>query len=145
MYRSSSRGGIIPLFDKDTMISASQSPTPNVEHIANRPKRILWKWTIAIVAIGFFFLIWQLGSGLYSGAKLSDTAVQHFHNELNNGQYDEICREGDEGFHLGERHDDLLRFLQGTRGTFLTAQYNSHISLKGRRWRRLRGVSKGAL
>jgi hypothetical protein len=131
------------------MNSEPQSPAPNVGHTANPPKRILWKWSLAIAAIVLLFLMWQLGSALYSGPKLSDTAVQRFHDELNRGQYDEICREGDEGFHQGERHDDLLRFLQlvhtrlgnleiskqvnlhvkaGTGGTFLTSQYSSHFT-----------------
>jgi hypothetical protein len=124
-----------------------QSLSPNVGETANSPKRILWKWSLAIAAIVLLFLIWQVGSAVYSGPKLSDRSVQHFHDELNRGRYEEICREGDEGFHQGDRHDNLLHFLQlvhtklgdfegskqinldvkaGTGGTFLTSQYSSH-------------------
>jgi hypothetical protein len=121
-------------------------PAPNFEYSPSRPKRILWKWSLAIVATALLFLMWQCGSALRSGPKLADKAVQRFHTELNGGEYDEICREGDEGFSRGERHDELLRFLElvhrklgnaeaerqvnlnvkaGTGGTFLTSQYNT--------------------
>jgi hypothetical protein len=131
------------------MDRATHSPNPNFEQSANPPKRILWKWSIAIAAVVLLYLIWQLGFALHSGPKLADEAVRRFHDELNRGQYDEICREGDEGFSKGERHDNLLRFLQlvhtrlgnaevtkqvnlhvkaGTGGTFLTSQYSSQFA-----------------
>jgi hypothetical protein len=128
------------------MNESAQSSAPNFGYSANPPKRILWKWSLAIAAVGLVFLMWQCGSALYSGSKLADQAVQRFHAQLNRGAFDEICREGDEAFSQGEKHDELLHFLEqvhgklgnvaagklvnlhvkaGTSGTFLTAQFTT--------------------
>jgi hypothetical protein len=133
------------------MNTATQFPAPNFGYNTGPPKRkhILWKWSLATVAAGLLFLTWQCGSALYSGPKLADKAVRRFHAEFNSGEYDEICREGVEGFSQGERHAELLRFLElvhrklgsveaatqvnlnvkaGTEGTFLTSKYSTQFA-----------------
>jgi len=89
--------------------------------------------------------MWQCGSALVEGRKLADAAVRHFHQQLNAGDYENICREADQGF-VSQGHDESIRFLEavhrklglaGTEtrlnirvetnpgGTFLTTQYNT--------------------
>jgi len=94
------------------MNEATQSSVPSFGYSTGPPKRILWKWSLAVTAVVLVFLMWQCGSALYSGAKLADQAVQRFHVQLNRGEFDEICREGDEAFSQGEKHDELLHFLE---------------------------------
>jgi hypothetical protein len=90
--------------------------------------------------------MWQCGSVLMSGKKLSDAAVQHFHQQLNAGQYEEIYNEADDGFRSGETHENIVKFLEAvhkklgnsrdtdfvnigvnatTNGTFTTTIYNT--------------------
>lgn len=37
--------------------------------------------------------------------------MQHFHSQLNAGQYEEICAEADEGFSQSDKHHELVHFL----------------------------------
>lgn len=73
-------------------------------------------------------------------------AVQHFHEQLNAGRYEEICREADEGLTQGGKQQEVGKFLEGvhaklgdvsgehllsitvnttTGGTFTVGQYNT--------------------
>jgi hypothetical protein len=109
-------------------------------------KRVLWKWSVPLIALILVFLMWQCGSALMQGRKVADAAVRHFHQQLNVGDYESICREADQEFRTGQSHDDLIGFLEAihrklglsgaetqlnirvdtnTRGTFLTTQYNT--------------------
>lgn len=106
---------------------------------------MLWKWSAAATALILVFLMWQCGSALVQGRKLADAAVRHFHEQLNAGDYEGICREADQGFG-NQGHDEAIRFLEavhrklglaGTEtrlnirvetnpgGTFLTTQYST--------------------
>jgi hypothetical protein len=83
-------------------------------------------------------------------SRLSEPAVQQFHQELDAGQYEAICGQAAEGF-CGNRADgETVRFLKGvheklgnvgavqrgminvnanTGGTFVTIQYNTSFAL----------------
>jgi hypothetical protein len=110
------------------------------------PKRVLWKWSLAATAVILAFLMWQCGSALVQGRKLANAAVQHFHQQLNTEEYEEIYRSADEGFRTGQSHDELIKFLQAvhkklgnagdatqtnirvdtnTQGTFTTTWYST--------------------
>jgi hypothetical protein len=92
------------------------------------------------------FVTWQCGSALVRGRKLADGAVQHFHQQLNAEEYDEIYGETDDRFRAGQSRDELIKFLQAvhkklgdagdttqasirvdtnTHGTFTTTRYNT--------------------
>ena len=126
------------------------APVPGAEHQSPSPSRyqfrFSWKWTLAIGTTVLLFLMWQCGSVLMSGKKLSDAAVQHFHQQLNAGQYEEIYNEADDGFRSGETHENIVKFLEAvhkklgnsrdtdfvnigvnatTNGTFTTTIYNA--------------------
>jgi hypothetical protein len=82
---------------------------------------------------------------LHSGDE-SNQAVRHFHQELNDGQYEQICQEADSGFTQSDTHENLIKFLRGvhtklgnatgenligtnvnatTSGSFIVASYDS--------------------
>jgi hypothetical protein len=122
------------------------APTPASEQTPKRPKIIIWKWTLVATALFFAYLMWECGSGLYQGGVQANGAVRHFHQELNDGQYEQICQEAETGFCETTKHDEVTSFLQGvhkklgnataesligmnvnanTNGTFITTRYNS--------------------
>jgi hypothetical protein len=80
----------------------------------------------------------------------ANQAVHHFHQELNDAQYDQICQEADSRFSQSDTHENLVKFLRGvhtklgnttaenlgntnvnatTNGTFIVASYDSIFSL----------------
>ena len=75
------------------------------------------------------FLTWQCGSALFSGQKLVDGAVRRFHAEYNNGEYDQICREGVEEFSHEQRHDELLRTLELVHAKLGSANAETQVNL----------------
>jgi Protein of unknown function (DUF4019) len=121
-------------------------PTLNLERPASLRQRVWWKWAQAITAAVSLLIIWQCGFGLLQGRRQANATVQHFHQQLNTGQYVEIFREADAGFREGKTEADLVKFLQAvhtklgdtgaanfinirvnatTNGTFTTAQYKT--------------------
>ena len=97
-----------------------------------------------VVVIGYF--MWQCGSGMRAGARLSDDAVRHFHSQLDSEAYGDILRDSDEAFQNSANYDEITKFLAGvhsklgpsrgftrtnlsvnatTNGTFITVTYQS--------------------
>jgi len=94
-------------------MSTDTTQSPGVfQEPPKRQKTVLWKWTLVATGLFMAFLLWQCGSGMYQGRKLANVAVQHFHQELNNSQFDQICQEGDPEFRAAQSHDNLVRFLR---------------------------------
>ena len=90
---------------------------------APEPRRhVLWKWSIAITAIVLGYLMWQCGSGLSVGRSLSNAAVQQFHSELNNEQYDRIFAYADDGFRGSGKQEEGIKFLQAVHRKLGNAQ-----------------------
>jgi predicted helicase len=123
---------------------ATDFPPPLNKQAAKFPKALLW----LLIAAGFFgaFLLWVSGAALYRGNKQANMAVQHFHQELNDGQYDKIYQKADDGFRKATTQDEGIRLFQdvhtklgnatdakvsslnistNTKGTFITIAYNS--------------------
>jgi hypothetical protein len=95
------------------MSSPTEIPAPpDFGYTTPKPKRILWKWTFAVLAVGLAWMMWQCGWALHAGSKLADGAVRRFHMQLNNAEYDQICREADEAFLTDEKREQLLHFLE---------------------------------
>ncbi len=91
---------------------ASSAPTPDLLPPLPPPrKRVLWKWSLAFTAVIVAYVVWQIGSGMKLARTSVDAAVQHFHEQLNQGKYQEIVQETDEGFRKGWTNDELLRFF----------------------------------
>jgi hypothetical protein len=128
-------------------MSATQTiPRPAMPQPVQRPKVVLWKWSLLITAIVLAVLMWQCGSALLEGRKLANGAVRHFHEQLNAEEYEQILQEAADGFTRSGKHEDLVGFLQAvhtklggaeseslinlganssTNGTFITSRYNT--------------------
>jgi hypothetical protein len=57
--------------------------------------------------------MWQCGSGMKAGARLSDDAVRQFHSQLDSEAYGDIVRDSDEAFQNSENRDEIIKFLAG--------------------------------
>jgi hypothetical protein len=66
------------------------SPTGDYKSTTAAPKRVLWKWSVAVTAAILLFLMWQCGSAFHEVRGLANTAVKEFHQRLNGGRYEEI-------------------------------------------------------
>ena len=86
-------------------------PNPPLSLPTKRPRVILWKWTLLVSGVFVAYLMWQCGSGLYQGAEQSKAAVHHFHDQLNNSEFEKIVEEADPAFSKSG-HDELIEFLQ---------------------------------
>ena len=78
-----------------------------------KPKRILLKWSFIATVLVLGYFMWQCGSGMRAGARLSDDAVRHFHSQLDLESYDDIVRDSDEAFQTSENREELIKFLAG--------------------------------
>lgn len=144
--------------------SPGLSSVPNFGQPSPPGKRVLWKWSLAVTAVVLILLLWQCGSALVQGRRLADTAVQHFHEQLNNGEFAEIYGGADEGFRNAGKREEALQFLKAvhdklgtagqytflninvntnTHGTFITTVYNTTFA-RGRATERFIWVRHGA-
>ena len=87
-------------------------PSADVHHTPER-KRTLLQWSLAATALFFAYFMWQCGSGMSAGARLSDDAVRHFHSQLDSGAYDNILSESDDAFQNSGKREDIINFLAG--------------------------------
>jgi hypothetical protein len=122
--------------------------TPNFGYFDLSSKRlpVVWKLSFAVAAVILTFYAWRFGSELVQGRLLANMAVQHFHQEFNEGQYEQITLEGDDGFADKQKRAQFMALLEtvhsklgnadsesfvnmtvnvGTDGTFLSAEYNT--------------------
>ena len=76
-------------------------------------KRVLLKWSLVAAALVLGFFMWQCGSGMKAGARLSDDAVRHFHSQLDSEAYGDIVDDSDEAFQNSENRDEIIKFLSG--------------------------------
>jgi hypothetical protein len=76
-----------------------------------RPKRVLWKWSLAVTAVLLIWFAWQCGSALYQGRALANAAVNEFHQRLNDAKFDEICDKADAGFTKAGQREDMVKLL----------------------------------
>ena len=91
---------------------------------------MLWKWSLALTGVLLAFLLWQCGSALRQGQTLAGPAVKEFHRELNAGQYDEIYRKADQGLAGEDKHDELVKFLQGVHTKLGDASVATQINIR---------------
>jgi hypothetical protein len=112
------------------MSAFPQFPNQDFGNNPRPQKRILWKWTGALTAVLLISLLWQCGSAFYSGYKYGDGAAQRFHEELNTGQYEEICSEADPAFSQWRNHEGALHFLQQLHGKLGDAGVTKQVHIK---------------
>ena len=97
------------------------------------PKRkwMSLKWSVVAIVLMFGYFMWQCGSAMSVGARLSDDSVRRLHSQLDSGAYDDILRESDEAFQNSASREELLKFLTGIHSKLGTARVCSrqHMSV----------------
>jgi hypothetical protein len=93
------------------MATLTPSPIAAPQPTTERPKVIFWKGTLIATCLFVAFLLWECGSGFYQGRHLAKGSVDHFHQELNDGQYDQIYQEADSRFRGTGGEPKIIQFL----------------------------------
>ncbi len=113
------------------MSTPATTPNPAFGNTGTPPSRpVLWKASLAVTAIMLVFLMWQCGSTIVQGQKLADTAVRHFHEQLNAENYENISREADEGFRAGQSREQLTNFLGAVHKKLGNANREKQLSIR---------------
>jgi hypothetical protein len=96
------------------MEEAATTGTP-LDNYSVQPKHkpVLLKWSLLATVLVLGYFMWQCGSGMRAGARLSDDALRHFHSQLDSEAYGDIVREADEAFQNSGNRDEIIKFLAG--------------------------------
>lgn len=95
----------------DHLIPSDTEPLADAGPTVPLHRRTLPKWGLAVTAISLLIL-GQCGFRLMRGRMLAKAAVEHFHEALNAGRYEQIFREADPGLVEGKTEEELVGFLQ---------------------------------
>jgi hypothetical protein len=84
-------------------------------NVQPKPKRnpMFLKWSLVATALVLVYFMWQCGSGMSAGARLSDDSVRHFHSQLDSEAYADILGESDGAFQNSGNRDEIIKFLAG--------------------------------
>lgn len=74
--------------------------------------RKLWIWSIIVTVLVIGSFMWRCSSGLNTAARQSDAAVEHFHQQFNAEQFDQIFAEADDAFRQSGSADQLSGFFR---------------------------------
>jgi hypothetical protein len=115
-----------------TFSSLGSSRPPDFGYGA-RSKRTgaLWKWSLAITLAVSIFYAWQCGSAFVNGRALADTAVREFHEEFNQGRYQDILSGANKDF-SGQvtNNEDPVKFFSGLHAKLGDAGPGTLVSMK---------------
>lgn len=75
-----------------------------------------FKWVLFIILALFIlssgYVLWQCGSGVAEGRAMANAAVQHFHDQLNAAQFEQIYLESDTRFQKAANKEDILKLFE---------------------------------
>lgn len=80
-----------------------------------KPRRRLAAKVIAFVVLSGLIgaaLIWKAGKSSFHNYQIASGAVEHFHHQMNLGDYDQIYDEASEEFRRSITREDLTRFFE---------------------------------
>jgi|ERR1051326_4122479 hypothetical protein len=91
------------------------SPTPS-SYPGTEKSGSAFKWGLVIILALFVlssgFMLWQCGSGMAEGRRMANASVEHFHDQLNAGQFDQIYAESDARFQSAGSKLDILKLFE---------------------------------
>jgi len=91
--------------------SASPVPPSAIPPAKNQTlKRLIV--LLCLLAFGLAVVLWALGRRTYRNYGIASAAVDHFHQELNNSDYDAIYEEASDEFRRSGNRSDIVKFLQ---------------------------------
>jgi len=91
--------------------SASPVPPSAVPPAKNQTlKRLIV--LLCLLASGLAVVLWALGRRTYRNYGIASAAVDHFHQELNNSDYETIYEEASDEFRRSGNRPDMVKFFQ---------------------------------
>jgi hypothetical protein len=92
-------------------VSSSPFPSLPPDPVTRRSKKKLFAMFAVVFAITLFVL-WSCGKGAYHDYRLASAAVDHFHEELDRGNFEAIYSEATEDFRSGGTSADFIEVLE---------------------------------
>lgn len=93
------------------MSNWAPTPVPSVPPAKNQTlKRLIV--LLCLLAFGLAIVLWAFGRRTYRNYGIASAAVDHFHQELNNSDYDAIYEEASDEFRRSGNRPDIVKFLQ---------------------------------
>jgi len=93
----------------------SSAPFPPLPAIPSTPKKqsrtrliVLLCLSAAVAAV----ILWSLGKGAFHDYRLASAAVEHFHEELNNSDYNGIYEDASDEFRQSASRDDVIKLVE---------------------------------
>ena len=91
------------------------SPTPP-SYAGTEKSGSAFKWVLVLILLLFVlssgYLLWQCGSGVAEGRSMANASVQHFHDQLNAAQFEQIYTESDARFQSDASKEDILKLFE---------------------------------
>jgi len=91
-----------------TVPAPQPSPSFLLPKKRSKTKRLIAGTLIGVVAV---IVLWNCGKSTYHNYRLSGAAVDHFHQLLNQGDFETIYGETTEGFRRAGSRDDEIKFF----------------------------------
>ena len=95
------------------MVMSSWPPIPPPPPTI-RTRRFGSKYIVLIALLGLVVLgiLWSLGKGSYHNYRLASASADHFHQQLNNADYDGVYEDATDEFRSSGSREDLTKFLR---------------------------------
>lgn len=91
--------------------SASPVPPSAIPPARNQTfKRLIV--LLCLLAFGLATVLWAVGKRTYRNYGIASAAVDHFHQQMNNSDYDAIYEEASDEFRRSGNRPELVKFLQ---------------------------------
>lgn len=93
----------------------SNPPVPPIAPNLSYPRKRSKTRTIvvgSVLTVIGILVLWSCGRGAYHNYFLARSAVEQFHRELDQGEYDSIYENATDGFRAAGTHADQVKFLE---------------------------------
>jgi hypothetical protein len=91
----------------------SSSPAPHTFPISSprQPRKRAWYVIGALWIVLCLLVLWNCGKGAYHNYRLADAAVEHFHQQLDQGEFEGISGEASGELRRGTSEADLVKLF----------------------------------
>jgi hypothetical protein len=86
-------------------------------------------WVLGVGGVLALVMLWQCGTALWRGRNLSNDAVAHFHDQLNQGKYEDLIAESDDAFRASAAQEKLVSYLSSVHSKLGNAGKSSMTSI----------------
>jgi hypothetical protein len=97
----------------------------------------IFKWLLSLGGIGALALLWSCGRSMYRNYGICRAATEHFHQELNQGEYESIYSQANDEFRSAVPKSDEIKVLElvhermGNAGKMSAAGFHINATTRG--------------